>query len=195
MPSCSSTRPVRRTSRAIRDTRSRRCRSDRVARAGGAARAPGEGRGDRAEHRGARRRRGAREAIDRVADETGLPADDPVRFGAGRLLDRAHRGVSTATIGDSASMKRLAVLRRIAKPLRRRGGGAAPRLRGDLDRGRGRRRQVADDGGAWFVSQMKEVGLQENRITIGWNPEEPTTIPEQESSAATSRRRRRTASA
>jgi hypothetical protein len=40
--------------------------------------------------------------------------------------------------------------------------------------------KLADDGGAWFVSQMKEVGLQENRITIGWNPEEPTTIPEQD---------------
>jgi uncharacterized NAD-dependent epimerase/dehydratase family protein len=29
----------------------------------------------------------AREAIDAVAADTGLPADDPVRFGAGRLLD------------------------------------------------------------------------------------------------------------
>jgi uncharacterized NAD-dependent epimerase/dehydratase family protein len=31
--------------------------------------------------------RGAREAIGTVAAETGLPADDPIRFGAGRLLD------------------------------------------------------------------------------------------------------------
>jgi uncharacterized NAD-dependent epimerase/dehydratase family protein len=30
---------------------------------------------------------GAREAITRAEDEVGLPADDPVRFGAGRLLD------------------------------------------------------------------------------------------------------------
>jgi uncharacterized NAD-dependent epimerase/dehydratase family protein len=29
----------------------------------------------------------AREAVDRVAADTGLPTDDPVRFGAGRLLD------------------------------------------------------------------------------------------------------------
>jgi hypothetical protein len=36
--------------------------------------------------------------------------------------------------------------------------------------------KLADDGGAWFVAQMRDVGLQENRITIGWDPEQPTTI-------------------
>ena len=30
---------------------------------------------------------GAREAIAAAEEETGLPADDPVRFGAGKLLD------------------------------------------------------------------------------------------------------------
>jgi uncharacterized NAD-dependent epimerase/dehydratase family protein len=30
---------------------------------------------------------GARAAIDDAEHETGLPADDPVRFGAGKLLD------------------------------------------------------------------------------------------------------------
>jgi uncharacterized NAD-dependent epimerase/dehydratase family protein len=29
----------------------------------------------------------ARAAVEVAGDETGLPADDPVRFGAGRLLD------------------------------------------------------------------------------------------------------------
>ena len=29
----------------------------------------------------------AREAIGEAEEETGLPADDPVRFGAGKLLD------------------------------------------------------------------------------------------------------------
>jgi uncharacterized NAD-dependent epimerase/dehydratase family protein len=29
---------------------------------------------------------GARAAIEQAAEETGLPADDPVRFGAGPLL-------------------------------------------------------------------------------------------------------------
>jgi uncharacterized NAD-dependent epimerase/dehydratase family protein len=29
----------------------------------------------------------AREAIAEAAEDTGLPADDPVRFGAGRLVD------------------------------------------------------------------------------------------------------------
>ena len=49
-----------------------------------AARAAGEGRGDRAEH--AHARRGGRAAAIADAEaETGLPADDPVRFGAGRL--------------------------------------------------------------------------------------------------------------
>jgi hypothetical protein len=40
--------------------------------------------------------------------------------------------------------------------------------------------RLATDGGAWFVSQMREVGLQENRVTIGWDPEQPTTIRERE---------------
>jgi hypothetical protein len=40
--------------------------------------------------------------------------------------------------------------------------------------------KLANDGGQWFLSQMREVGLQENRITIGWDPEQPTTIPEQD---------------
>ncbi|HET6642763.1 MAG TPA: hypothetical protein VFG93_05770 [Gaiellaceae bacterium] len=40
--------------------------------------------------------------------------------------------------------------------------------------------RLATDGGAWFVDQMREVGLQENRVTIGWDPEQPTTIRERE---------------
>jgi uncharacterized NAD-dependent epimerase/dehydratase family protein len=35
----------------------------------------------------------AREAIAEAADETGLPADDPVRFGAGRLVDAVRAAV------------------------------------------------------------------------------------------------------
>jgi hypothetical protein len=38
--------------------------------------------------------------------------------------------------------------------------------------------KLSDDGGAWFISQFKAVGLQENRITISWNPDTPTTIPD-----------------
>ena len=40
--------------------------------------------------------------------------------------------------------------------------------------------KLSDDGGAWFISQFKAVGLQENRITIAWNPDAPTTIPDKE---------------
>ncbi|HEY6584817.1 MAG TPA: hypothetical protein VIZ29_08215 [Gaiellaceae bacterium] len=40
--------------------------------------------------------------------------------------------------------------------------------------------KLSDDGGAWFVSQMKAVGLGENRITIAWNPDAPTAIPDKE---------------
>jgi hypothetical protein len=36
--------------------------------------------------------------------------------------------------------------------------------------------KLADDGGAWFVSQMREVGLQENRMTLHWDPDQPSTI-------------------
>jgi uncharacterized NAD-dependent epimerase/dehydratase family protein len=35
----------------------------------------------------------AREAVAAAEDETGLPADDPVRFGAGRLLDAVLGGI------------------------------------------------------------------------------------------------------
>jgi hypothetical protein len=40
--------------------------------------------------------------------------------------------------------------------------------------------KLADDGGVWFLEQMREAGLQENRITIGWDPDHPTTIRDKE---------------
>jgi hypothetical protein len=40
--------------------------------------------------------------------------------------------------------------------------------------------RLSDDGGAWFVDQMRQVGLQENRITVAWDPDHPTTIPDKE---------------
>ena len=36
----------------------------------------------------------AREAIDAVAEETGLPVDDPVRFGPDRILDATLAAVA-----------------------------------------------------------------------------------------------------
>ena len=59
---------------------------DRPARACRAPRAPGAGRGDRAHTRDLDDE-DARAAIAEAERETGLPADDPVRFGAGRLLE------------------------------------------------------------------------------------------------------------
>jgi hypothetical protein len=38
--------------------------------------------------------------------------------------------------------------------------------------------KIAPDGGDWFLNEMREVGLQENRITVSWDPENPTTITE-----------------
>src|SRR5829696_6312338 len=38
---------------------------------------------------------------------------------------------------------------------------------------------VADDGGAAFFASMRDVGLTENRITLGWDPDHPTTIRDQ----------------
>ena len=40
---------------------------------------------------------GARAAIEEAADETGLPADDPVRFGPERLLDAVLAGLDSAS--------------------------------------------------------------------------------------------------
>jgi hypothetical protein len=42
------------------------------------------------------------------------------------------------------------------------------------DRGR-----LAGDGGAAFVASMRDVGLTENRLSVGWDPDHPTTIPDQ----------------
>jgi hypothetical protein len=40
--------------------------------------------------------------------------------------------------------------------------------------------KIAPDGGDWFLNEMREVGLQENRITVSWDPDRPTTIVEKE---------------
>jgi hypothetical protein len=40
--------------------------------------------------------------------------------------------------------------------------------------------KIADDRGLWFLSQMREIGLQENRVTVFWDPDNPTAIHEQE---------------
>jgi len=40
--------------------------------------------------------------------------------------------------------------------------------------------KLAGDGGVWFLGQMREARLQENRITLGWDPDRPTTIVEKE---------------
>ena len=40
--------------------------------------------------------------------------------------------------------------------------------------------KLGSDGGVWFLGQMREAGLQENRITIGWDPDQPATIREKE---------------
>ena len=38
--------------------------------------------------------------------------------------------------------------------------------------------RIADDGGAFFLAGMRDVGLGENRITVAWDPDNPTTIPD-----------------
>ncbi|HET9325019.1 MAG TPA: hypothetical protein VFO03_14170 [Gaiellaceae bacterium] len=43
------------------------------------------------------------------------------------------------------------------------------------------RAKLADDGGAQFIALMRDVGLTENRITLAWDPEHPTTIRDEES--------------
>ena len=43
------------------------------------------------------------------------------------------------------------------------------------------RGKLAADGGAQFLANMRDVGLTENRITLAWDPEHPTTIRDQAS--------------
>jgi hypothetical protein len=38
------------------------------------------------------------------------------------------------------------------------------------------RGKLMADGGAGFLADMRDVGLKENRITLAWDPDEPTTI-------------------
>jgi hypothetical protein len=40
--------------------------------------------------------------------------------------------------------------------------------------------KIAPDGGEWFLDEMRAVGLQENRILVSWDPDNPTTIHERE---------------
>ncbi|HEU0303479.1 MAG TPA: hypothetical protein VFR32_02755 [Gaiellaceae bacterium] len=39
--------------------------------------------------------------------------------------------------------------------------------------------KYADDGGASLYPRLRELGMVENRITVRWNPADPTTIQEQ----------------
>ena len=41
------------------------------------------------------------------------------------------------------------------------------------------RGKLAEDGGAAFFASMRDVGLTENRITLAWDPDHPTTIRDQ----------------
>jgi hypothetical protein len=40
--------------------------------------------------------------------------------------------------------------------------------------------KLAEDGGAWFVAQMREARLQENRVTVHWDPDHPEAIRDKE---------------
>jgi hypothetical protein len=42
------------------------------------------------------------------------------------------------------------------------------------------RGKLAADGGVQFLADMRDVGLQEDRITLAWDPDHPTTIPQKE---------------
>ena len=39
--------------------------------------------------------------------------------------------------------------------------------------------KYAEDGGASFFSMLNDLGMNENRITVRWDPAAPTTIPDQ----------------
>src|SRR5919109_302122 len=42
------------------------------------------------------------------------------------------------------------------------------------------RGKLAADGGVQFLADMRDVGLQEDRITLAWDPDRPTTILQKE---------------
>ncbi len=72
-----------------------------------------------------RRRRGARRSIAAIAAETGLPADDPVRFGADRLWAAIRDGRRRAAVGRGDEPDRHAT-RSCTSPCATRSGSPAP---------------------------------------------------------------------
>ena len=52
--------------------------------------------------------------------------------------------------------------------------GAAPMFGVSDDRGK-----YDDDGGAWFFSQLSELGLRANKMTVNWDPARPDVIADQ----------------
>ena len=46
-----------------------------------------------------------------------------------------------------------------------------------------------DDGGAWFFSELSELGLRANKMTVNWDPARPDVIADQAFSTARCRRR------
>ena len=52
--------------------------------------------------------------------------------------------------------------------------GAAPMFRVSDDRGK-----YDDDGGAWFFSELSELGLRANKMTVNWDPARPDVIADQ----------------
>ena len=117
---------------------------------------------------------GARRSIADAA-ETGLPGDDPVRFGAARLLDLGARrrwGVMTSTVKLKALFALLCAC--IGALAAARPAEATPRFGVAEDA-----TKYAEDGDASFYLRLRSLRMVENRIAVRWNPAEPTEILEQ----------------
>ncbi len=131
----------------------------------------------------------ARDAIAAAEAETGLVADDPVRFGpiaaAGRRARRARVALQRAgRAADNPAGQRHH--RQKEDDLEEDHCGARSGVRAHADRLGDRRRlrrerrpgKYAEDGGAAFFGQMASAGLRQNVMTVRFLPSAPLTIPD-----------------
>ena len=133
----------------------------------------------------------ARAAIAAAEEATGLAADDPVRFGAEKLLRRnARRAPGRRVRSDPAGGRRERVDEQEAGETRCACGRvcrllALLALLADATAlaGVGANDDSAKfdkDGGAAFYAQMAALGLRESLLTVRFRPSEPSRIPDQD---------------
>ena len=145
----------------------------------------------------------ARAAIAAAEAETGLPADDPVRFGSATILDAVLALAASRRYSGSRRWAERLFTVRVELPIvvlehgsPEKGTKQVKRVTAALacvcallsastaqaDVGFGANDDTGKyslDGGAVFFPQMAAANLKQNVMTVRWKPSDPTNIPDQ----------------